>query len=125
MRPLHDQRCESGIQTRRRPMKCHHHLMLHISDGVGEMDVAIDQSRQHSRAAQVNYPGAGRDGYAARRTYLSNFFALDENHFVVQHLARFRIEQSAGAYSFSFRSLRLRPKERRSKKKTQQPERNS
>jgi hypothetical protein len=97
------QRGEAGVQTSRGGIQTHHHLVLIIAGRVGQVNVAINQTRKHGRLAEINHLGARRNLHRAGRTHIGNLVAADQHDLIRQICARLGIEHLAGANSHHLR----------------------
>ncbi len=103
VRPHDHKRGETGGQTPRRGVQTHHHLVLIIAGRVGQVNVAINQSRKHRRLAEVNHLGADRNLESVGRTYIHNLVAVDQHNLIGQIGARLGVEHLAGAQGHNLR----------------------
>ena len=112
MRALRDERGVAGFQTLSGAM---HRLLPLIAFAIGEVNVPIDQPRQHRCLAQVDHLGTSRNLHTSRRSDIRNAVAPDEHHLIGNIGSRFRIEHPAGPNGDNLRtlwSLRRQPKRR-------------
>src|SRR5712692_7686231 len=86
-------RGEAGLQTVRGAPR----RLRRCCGAVSQVNVAVDQSRQHRRLAQVDDPRIGGNLHAPRRSDVRNSVASNEHDLIRQIHARLHVEQAAGA----------------------------
>ena len=109
MRPHHHLRGEAGVQALRGAVERHHHLMLQPSGRVGQVQVTVNQAREHGRLAQVDHPGAGGNLYAVGGTGVADSLARDEHNLIGDVRARPGIEHAPRANRDHLSRLGLSP----------------
>src|ERR1700730_15573117 len=99
-------RGETGPQALRCAIQSDQHLVLETPRSIREMNVTIDQPRQHGRLAQVNDLCSSRSLDTVGWTYFSNSVATDKYYLIAQICPGLRVKQPARAHSYNLRVLR-------------------
>ena len=100
-------------------------LLPLIAFAIGEVNMPIDQPRQHGCLAQVDHPGTSRNLNTGRGSDIGNPVAPDEHHLIGHIVPRPRIEHPAGSNSNKLQTLwSLRPHPRRRRRHQQNAETN-
>ena len=102
MRTLRDKRGVTGFQTLSRAMD---RLLPLIAFAISEVNVPIDQPRQHGCLAQVDDLGACRNLDTSRRSDVGNAVTPDEHHLIVHVDPRLGIENLAGSNGNNLQTL--------------------